>query len=169
MGKYLNQLAYLMLNGESGSYNPEFKEKFRKIGVKAMRELATLLELNEIEHEIDIHFNPGGIAVSGDLTLMGMWSDNEGIYISMNKDFPNKPWGDVLFRTIKHMKDFSGGSNNYFKFELLQFPEALKQRVLTLKKGGERDGREWEQREEQEEWEERKSDDYPHTDVRRAS
>lgn len=161
MGKYLNQLAFMMLSKESASYNAPFKEQFKRVGKKAMKELADLLELKEV----DIHFNPGGIAVSGDLTLMGMWSRDEGIYISMNKDFPNKPWGDVLFRTIKHMKDYSGGSNNYFKFELLQFPEALKQRVLTLKKGGETDGREWEQREGEEEREEWKPDDHAHQNV----
>jgi hypothetical protein len=132
IGKYLGQLAHLMLSSESGRYNPEFKERFKKVGVKAMKELADLLELKKI----DVHFNPGGIAVSGDLRLMGMWGDDDGIYISMNKDFPNNPWGHVLYRTIKHMKDFSGGPNNYFEFDLLQHPEALKQRVLTLKKGG---------------------------------
>jgi hypothetical protein len=161
MGKYLNQLSFLMLSKEEASYNAPFKEQFKRVGKKAMMEFADLLELKQV----DIHFNQGGIAVSGDLILMGMWSEGDGIYVSMNKDFPNKPWGDVLFRTIKHMKDFTGGSNNYFRFELLRFPEALKQRVLTLKKGGQTDGREWEQREREEEREERKPDDYAHQNV----
>lgn len=149
MGKYLKQLAFMMLSKEEAHYNAPFKEQFKKVGTKAMRELAELLDLREI----DIHFNPGGIAVSGDLTLMGMWSDGNGIYISMNKDFPNKPWGDVLYRTIKHMKDYTGGSNNYFEFALLQFPEALKERVLKLKKGGKKDG---------EDSEGKQFDDYAH-------
>jgi hypothetical protein len=129
--KNLMQLAFLMTNDESGQYNGEFKEKFRAVGRKAMRELATLLELNETEYEIDIHFNPGGIAVSGDLTLMGMWSEGNGVYVTMNKDFPN--WGQVLFRSIKHMKDYTGGQNNYFEFVMLGSPNALKERIMRLR------------------------------------
>ena len=130
MGKYLNQLAFMMLSKEEAQYNPAFKEKFKRVGKKAMVELALLLDLNEFKYD----FNPGGIAVSGDLTLMGMWSEGNGIYVSMNKDFPNKPWGDVLFRSIKHMKDYSGGTNQWLRYEELQFPEVLKERILTLRR-----------------------------------
>ena len=156
MGKYLNQLAFMMLSGESGAYNATFKEQFKKVGTRAMRELAELLDLKEI----DIHFNPGGIAVSGDLRLMGMWSEEDGIYITMNKDFPNRMSGEVLYRTIKGMKDYTGGPNNYFEFALLQFPEALKERVLKLRKGGKKDG---------EDSEGKQFDDHAHQDVRGAS
>ena len=131
--KNLRQLVYLMMSDEEGRYNEEFKERFKAVGRKAMRELATLLELNEIGYEIDIHFNPGGIAVSGDLTLMGMWSEGNGVYITMNKDFPNTPWGQVLFRSIKHMKDYTGGPNNYFEFALLDSPNELKERIMRLR------------------------------------
>ena len=156
MGKYLNQLAFMMLSKEEAQYNAPFKEQFRKVGTKAMKELAELLDLQET----DIHFNRGGIAVSGDLRLMGMWSDGNGVYITLNKDFSNAPWGQVLYRTITDMKDFTGGSNNYFEFALLQFPEALKERVLKLKKGGKKNG---------EDSEGKQFDDYPHSYVRGAS
>jgi hypothetical protein len=128
MGKYLNQLAYLMMNGEEGKYNEDFKKKYKMVGLKAMKELARLLDLKEF----DINFNPGGIAVSGDLRLMGMWSEGSGVYITMNKDFPHRPWGDVLYRTIKHTKDFTGGPNNWLEFKLLQFPEVLRERIMGL-------------------------------------
>jgi hypothetical protein len=119
-----------MLSKEEGQYNEDFKERFKKLGKKAMVELALLLDLKEFEYD----FNPGGIAVSGDLRLMGMWGPENGVYVTMNKDFPNKPWGDVLYRTIKHMKDYTGGTNQYFKYELMQFPEELKDRILTLRR-----------------------------------
>lgn len=128
--KYLRQLAFLMLSKEEGQYNEDFKGRFKKLGKKAMVELALLLDLKEFEYD----FNPGGIAVSGDLRLMGMWGPENGVYVTMNKDFPNKPWGDVLYRTIKHMKDYTGGPNQYFKYELMQFPEELKDRILTLRR-----------------------------------
>jgi len=65
---------------------------------------------------------------------MGMWSEANGIYISMNKDFPDRAWGQVLYRTIKHMKDYTGGSNNYLTFEMLGEPEELKRTIMRLKK-----------------------------------
>jgi hypothetical protein len=127
--KNLRELAFLMTNGEEGRYNEEFKKKFKTVGLKAMKELACLLELKEF----DVHFNPAGIACSGDLTLIGMWEEGKGIYITMNKDFPNKPWGDVLYRTVKHMKDWTGGGNNYFEFDLLGSPNGLKERIMNLR------------------------------------
>ena len=127
--KYLKQLAGLMANGEYLQYNEESKTMFKRIGIKAMKELAECLELKEY----DINFNPGGIAVSGDLLLMGMWTDAMGVYVSMNKDFPNATWGQVLYRTIKHMKDYTGGNNNWLKFELLARPQELKDTIMRLK------------------------------------
>jgi hypothetical protein len=127
--KNLTKLKRLMMSKESGSYNEDFKKKFRNTGKKAMTELALLLDFNEF----GVDFNPGGIAVSGDLRLMGMWSKGNGVYITMNKDFPGKPWGDVLFRHIDHMRDFTGGPNNYFKFKLLGDPEALRKLITSIR------------------------------------
>ena len=153
--KRLRQLASLMLSEERAAYNPRFKEKFKKVGQKAMIELADLLELREFKWD----FNPGGIAVSGDLTLMGMWGPGNGVYVTLNKDFPNNPWGQVLYRSIKHMKDYSGGVNRWLNFEELRFPEIVKDRVLTLRKEGERNGKQREEREE------RESDDHAYQDA----
>lgn len=109
----LRELRELMTSDEDLRYNDEEKKRFSRIGKKAMRELAEILELDPY----DIDFNKGGIAVSGDLRLMGMINGEIGIYISMNKNFPYMTWGGVLIRSIKHMKDYTGGSNNYIKFE----------------------------------------------------
>ena len=125
----LKKLARLMLSEESGSYNDAFKAKFRLVGKKAMKELARLLELRTF----DIQFNPGGIAVSGDLRLTGMWSEGNGVYISMNKDFPNAPYGQILYRTIKHMKDFTGGPNQWMRYETLRDPVRLKDLICRLR------------------------------------
>jgi len=118
-----------MLSEESGSYNEAFKVKFRLIGKKAMEELAFLLELRPF----DIDFNPGGIAVSGDLRLMGMWSERSGIYIFMNKNLPNAPYGQILYRTIKHMNDFTGGPNQWMRYETLRDPVRLKELICRLR------------------------------------
>ncbi len=158
MGKFLNQLAFMMLSKEDAHYNAPFKEQFKRVGKKAMKELADLLDLKEV----DIHFNPAGPAVSGDLTLMGMWAPENGVYVTMNKDFPNAPWGQVLYRSIKHMKDYSGGVNQWLPYEALKSPEVLKQRILTLRKGGQSNGEEWEWKREEREREEVTTNDQPH-------
>ncbi len=64
---------------------------------------------------------------------MCMWNDDTGIYISMNKDFPKATWGQVLYRTIKHMKDYTGGTNNWLKYEDLASEEKMKEMTLKLK------------------------------------
>lgn len=128
--RYLKKLSSLLCNKESFNYNPEAKEHFKKTGIKAMKELAKLLKLKVY----DVNFNPGGIAVSGDLHLMGMWNDKNGIHIFMNKDFPTSvPAGQIVYRTIKHMKDFSGGINNSMLFEDLASETKLKSLLLHLR------------------------------------
>jgi len=85
------------------AYNVERRKEFGKLGKKAMKELAELLELNPYE----VDYNPSGIAGSGDVHLMGMYDDKNGVYISINET-------GMYYRTIKDMKDFSGGSNHHF-------------------------------------------------------
>ncbi|MBS1635391.1 MAG: hypothetical protein JST26_05665 [Bacteroidetes bacterium] len=103
------------------------KQNFRKLGKKAFKELAEYLGLKEY----DVRFNPAGPAVSGDLTLMGMFQADTGIYISLSKDgFSN----GVLYRAIKSMKDYSGGHNNYFPESDFNEPEQIKKKVYALLK-----------------------------------
>jgi len=93
------------------SYNQSAKDKFKERGLQAMKRLASALKLREF----DVSFNAGGIAVSGDLHLMGMFNDNIGIYIIISKGAFNHNGCTFLYRTIKNMKDYSGGGNNYFR------------------------------------------------------
>ena len=105
----------------------EVKQSFGRMGKKAFKELAEYLGLTGY----DVAFNQAGTAVSGDLRLMGMFTPDNGIYISMNKDGMSS---GILYRSIKHMKDFSGGSNNYFKEGDLNHPEEIKEKVYRLLK-----------------------------------
>lgn len=88
-------------------YNQSNKDQFKEMGLKAMRRLASALKLKEFE----ARFNPGGIAVSGDLYLHGMFNDKIGIYIQISQ-YGNKT--NFMYRTVTGMKDYTGGSNNYF-------------------------------------------------------
>ena len=101
------------------------KENFSKLGKKAFKELAVYLGLKEYT----VSFNMGGPAVSGDLRLMGMFEPGKGIYITVNKDFDN---GQVLYRSISNMKDYTGGGNNFFRSEQFETPEDIKQKIYQL-------------------------------------
>lgn len=61
--------------------------------------------------ECKVHVNPGGIAVSGEATLMGMWNYNNGLYFQIFQSVTHK--NDFLYRTIRHMKDYTGGQNRW--------------------------------------------------------
>jgi hypothetical protein len=63
-----------------------------------------------------------------------MWSKENGVYILINKDFVGQAWGEGYFRSIKHMKDFTGGTNNWLLYRELQFPEVLKSKIMQLRK-----------------------------------
>ena len=111
--KSTSQLTRLIkfIKGNNLSYNQPAKDKFKEMGLKAMKRLASALKLREFE----VGFNAGGIAVSGDLHLMGMFNDNVGIYITISEGTFSHNNCTFLYRTIKHMKDYSGGQNNFFR------------------------------------------------------
>lgn len=129
LAKYKHIDGYMEEDENAAHENAEglAKQNFKKLGKKAFKELAEYIGLKEY----DVNFNPGGPAVSGDLTLMGMFNSNIGIYISLNKDgFSN----GVLYRSIKSMKDYSGGNNNYFPEGEFNHPEEIKEKVYRLLK-----------------------------------
>ncbi|MDG1950078.1 MAG: hypothetical protein P8J32_04680 [bacterium] len=115
--KKLNALyAFMQANGKNLSYNDDLQKEFEKISKSALREIAKQLPLVESK----VYFNKGGIAVSGDAHLMGMFANGIGIYISVNEPLFGSRTMNFLFRTITHMKDYTGGTNNYmtdFNFE----------------------------------------------------
>ena len=59
--------------------------------------------------EVSVSSNPGGVAVSGESTLMGMWQTN-GLYVQLSQPCYDRD-RVLLYRTIRHSKDYSGGRN----------------------------------------------------------
>ena len=84
------------------NYDLDRKKEFKKKSMAFLRRLAKDLGVNDK----DISFNSMGIAVSGEATLMGMWTSDNGIYVNISDD-------TLMFRSIKHSKDYTGGSNNF--------------------------------------------------------
>lgn len=129
-----DQIAALRATMNEGlEYNETGKARFERASKKYLRNLAKQLELKEFE----VRFNRGGIAVSGDAILMGMWGDGNGIYISINQ-FGGRPV--FMYRSIKHMKDYTGGQNLYIwgHFPFFDAPEPINdetvlERLLKLR------------------------------------
>ena len=91
----------------TGAYQyPGPKRTFLNTGRAFLRALAK--DLNLTDYKVSV--NPAGIAVSGDCTLIGMWKKN-GIYIDISEFLGAK--AALLYRTARHMKDYTGGQNRY--------------------------------------------------------
>ena len=123
-------LGYIWGENESGPNGD--KKVFLNTGKAFLRALAKDLGLRDTK----VSANPGGIAVSGDCSLIGMWED-EGIYIQISQ--PCYDRGRVLlYRTVRHSKDYIGGLNNFLtRYDLAQksYPQVL-DIFLALRKGG---------------------------------
>lgn len=99
-------LGYIWGERESGPNG--VKRTFLNVGRTFLRTLAKDLALQDYK----VTSNAGGIAVSGDCTLMGIW-DEGGIFINLSQ-----PCGGnqvLLYRSILHMKDYTGGYNHWLE------------------------------------------------------
>ena len=98
-------LSYIWGENESGPNGA--KKQFLNTGRTFLRALGKDLGLRDAE----ARSNPGGIAVSGESTLMGMWQTN-GLYVRLSQLCCG---GDnvLLYRSISHSKDYTGGRNLY--------------------------------------------------------
>lgn len=108
------------------------KRTFLNVGRAFLRTLSKDLGLRDAR----ITSNPGGIAVSGDCTLMGMWEDG-GIYINLSHPVCG---GErvMYYRTIRHMRDYTGGYNHWLlRGDLQKFSyERLLSTLSALRKEG---------------------------------
>ena len=66
--------------------------------------------------EYKVENNHAGMAVSGEITLRGMWGEGNGLYLQLSQSVTNRR--DFLYRSIKHMKDFTGGCNQWLPCSL---------------------------------------------------
>lgn len=83
------------------------KQVFLNVGKVFLRALARDLGL----HDVTVSSNAGGIGVSGECSLIGMW-ENGGLYVSISQ--PACGSGKVLlYRTVRHSRDYKGGYNHF--------------------------------------------------------
>ena len=121
-------LGYIYGERESGPNGA--KKQFHTKSAAFLRALGNDLGFKEFK----VTNNYAGIAVSGEITLMGMWSDGNGLYFQINE--PIQPFNSFLYRSIKHMKDYSGGYNQWLSCDIFKTGdyENLTDIMLTLRK-----------------------------------
>jgi hypothetical protein len=78
--------------------------------------------------EFTVKSNAGGIAVSGEITLMGLWSEGNGVYFQLFQSVTNRR--EFMYRHISHMKDYRGGANQWMDCRI--FEAADYERVLEM-------------------------------------
>lgn len=114
------ELSYIWGGKESGPNGA--KKQFLNTGRTFLRALGKDLGLRDAE----AHSNPGGIAVPGDCSLIGMWQTN-GLYVQLSQPCYQKE-NVLLYRTVCHIKDYSGGRNQYitrWELESLSYKQFL--------------------------------------------
>ena len=105
-------LGYLYGEREGGPNGA--KKTFLHVGKVFLRALAKDLGLRDAV----VKSNAAGIAVSGECSLCGMWEEG-GIYICLSQ-FAAGGENVLLYRTIRNLKDYRGGYNNWIGLDELE-------------------------------------------------
>lgn len=119
-----NKLAATLKTGLS--YNYANKEAFKKAGLSALRALAKEMGFTESR----VGFNEGGIAVSGDHSMYGMFGEGEGVVIYISQGAFSNHAG--YCRHIKSLTDYSGGANVWIEHKELANVERLKDKLRDV-------------------------------------
>ncbi len=107
-------------------YDDAAKQKAANTYKRALRKVAAhLIDMGGCTTQFDLRFNPGGIAVWGEVTLH---TETRYIQASHGCDL------GVLVRTCKGRKDYTGGMNHWLPFSmLLNNPEGFAARVKGIR------------------------------------
>ena len=103
-------LGYISGERESGPNGA--KKQFHTKSAAFLRALGRDLGFRECK----VMNNYGGIAVSGEVTLMGMWSEGNELYVQLSQS--SMGWQSFLYRQISHMKDYTGGRNQWLPADM---------------------------------------------------
>lgn len=109
-GLVSQNLGYIFGERESGPNGA--KKQFHTKTASFLRAFGRDLGFQECK----VTNNYGGIAVSGEITLMGMWREGNGLYLQLSQSAMG--WQSFLYRQISHMKDYTGGRNQWLPTEL---------------------------------------------------
>ncbi len=126
-GLLSQNLSYISGERESGPNGA--KKQFLNKSAAFLRALGKDLGFTEMK----VRVNPGGIGVSGEAGLYGMWDEGGGLFFELTQPggYPNI----LLFRRIRHLKDYTGDFNQRLELRFFQDQdyEGLCTRLLMLK------------------------------------
>ncbi len=103
-------LGYIYGDNEIGPNGA--KKQFHTKSAAFLRALGNDLGFKDFK----VTNNYGGIAVSGEIILKGMWNDNNGLYLQLFQSVTNRR--EFLYRHITHMKDYTGSPNQWLPCEM---------------------------------------------------
>ena len=134
--KHMKRLAELVakdlsyIGGEREMGPNGEKREYLRIGKTFFRAMTKDLGFMESK----IYDMPGGIAVNGEIVMMGMWSAGNGIYVMLHQDDFT---GCIMYRRIRHMQDYKGDRNRHLSRRvLLGSYDELLERFLELREDG---------------------------------
>jgi len=124
-------LGYIYGERESGPNGA--KKQFLTKSAAFLRALGKDLGFKEMK----VTTNSGGIAVSGEVTLMGMWDGGNGLYLQISQSLMQRQ--EFLFRHITYMNDYTSGLNQWLPYALFEAKdyEKLVDMILALRKNPE--------------------------------
>jgi hypothetical protein len=139
--KHMKRLADLVtqdltyIHGERESGPNGAKKEYLQTGKTFLRAMAK--DLGFVESKV--YDMPGGIGVAGEICMMGMWGDSNGIYVLLH---PDDFTGCIMYRRIRHMKDYHGDRNRHLtRGYLLRGYGELLGKFLELRREGTADAR----------------------------
>ncbi len=111
------------LHGMDLAYNAEAKAEYHRLARRYLKYIAKLLGLPK--GSFDVRSNMGGIAVSGEVTL-----HTDDVYVQLSP-FP-LTFHDILIRTCKGRKDFTGGQNQWLPCSYIPIPFRFAEEVARV-------------------------------------
>jgi len=125
-----NMKAIADLLSQNLSYTYDAKKQFLTKSAAFLRALGKDLGFTEMK----VYTNPAGIAVSGDVTLHGMWGEGNGLYFGLTKSLCTPHL--LLYRHICHIKNYYLEPNQWVDVRLFreQDYDGLCALLLSLKK-----------------------------------
>ena len=103
-----------------GTLDLDAKRLFHAEAKRALRRLAAALGLDHAAY--DLRTDVGGLAVPGEVTLHG-----EDVYVRVSLGGFGP--GDLLFRSVRGRRDYTGACNHWAQVEELLAPDRLARRI----------------------------------------
>lgn len=120
-------LGYVFGDKESGPNG--IKKDFLRKSAAFLRQLGKDL----LFKQMNVSTSAGGIAVSGEVSLYGMWGEGNGLFFEITQSRMYSL--GLLYREISHIKDYKGGYNQWLPLTVFKDMDynGLCRALLSLK------------------------------------